>query len=243
MLSWPKSFFVIKLALIGKDINHSRSPGIYHSLFHGRVEYSLIDIAKEEDLPSFKDLVEYYRGINITSPYKKSYLNHIDTDHFVRSIGVINCIVFCPLGQVKGTNTDYFAIRDIFYRIRKKYMIKDVFILGDGTMSEVTQFFFNNHNISYGLLSRKRGDDITTMDFLPHSNALIINTCSRSFRFLGKLGENSIFWDYNYLFEPNRLYFEQNGQGKCYLDGLDLLYSQAYYATLFWDQHLGNLFR
>ena len=237
-LKYPKilalqgSISVFKLALIGKNISHSLSPGIYKKIIGNSIKYDLIDIKKEEELPRLDELKKIYRGINITTPYKKSYLNQVDTDDLSSQLGAINCISF--KSDTKGTNTDYFAVRDIFYDLKNKYLIENIFILGGGIMSQITQFFFDYNSLDYKVFSRQSGNNIAQMDFSDHRNSLIINTCSREFEFSGQINKTSIFWDYNYSFRPHQSYFDQNDQSFLYQDGHDLLYAQAKYSTYFW---------
>ncbi|MCY4643658.1 MAG: hypothetical protein OXB88_03480 [Bacteriovoracales bacterium] len=223
---------MIKLALVGKNISHSKSHLVYKKIFSEDIHYDLIDVRKEKELPPIRNLMKIYHGINITSPYKKSYFDEITVDNTAKKIGAINCISFQP--HPYGSNTDYFAIRDIFYQLKKTYLISHIFILGDGVMSKTTQYFFKFNDISYKVLSRKSGDNIKQVDFSGFDNSLVINTCSRDFEFLGKINKTSLFWDYNYSFDPHKLYFEKNDQLLLYKDGFDLLSIQAEYCLSFW---------
>ena len=44
----------IKLALLGKGISHSKSPEIYRRLISGSVQYDLLDVANEADIPGWQ---------------------------------------------------------------------------------------------------------------------------------------------------------------------------------------------
>lgn len=224
---------MVKLALIGKNITHSRSPSVYKKLLSFPVQYDLIDVQRREELPSLADLMKVYSGINITSPYKLDYFNLVSVDKRVQYLGAINCISFQQT-RPQGTNTDYFAIGDIFCTLKSERLIKKIFILGSGVMSKTTQFFFDVHHIPYQVLSRKSGDDIANQDFSADENSLIINACSREFEFSGQVNKTSLFWDYNYSFKIHQSYFEQNDQAFLYIDGHDLLCTQAKYAVYFW---------
>ena len=224
---------MVKLALIGKNIAHSQSPSTYEKLLTFPVQYDLINIQKREELPPLEKLGESYEGVNITSPYKQDYLSQVDVDKLAKNLGAINCISF-QQSRPQGTNTDYWAIRDIFRTLKDERIIENIFILGSGVMSKTTQFFFDNHHIMYKVLSRKSGDEMSHRDFSAYRNSLIINTCSRNFEFSGHLNETSLFWDYNYAFSPHQSYFDKNNQEFLYRDGYDLLYIQAKYSVYFW---------
>ena len=65
---------------------------------------------------------------------------------------------------------------------------------------------------------------------------LIINSCGREYKFDQPLLSNTVFYDYNYSHEFHNQFFKHSdGQ---YIDGLDLLKSQALYALSFWESCL-----
>ena len=66
---------MIKLALVGKDIQHSRSGEIYRRLLKTDIQYDLLDYENSALIPPAADLFKVYDGISITSPYKKHFLN------------------------------------------------------------------------------------------------------------------------------------------------------------------------
>ncbi len=61
-----------KLALIGKNISHSKSPEIYNKLLNNQVEYTLLDCDTVDAIPSLDELMKKFDGVSITSPYKES---------------------------------------------------------------------------------------------------------------------------------------------------------------------------
>jgi len=78
MLIWPESILNMnKFALVGKDISHSRSPEMYRKLISSDVKYDLLDYQSDLDIPTAVELLSKYDGINITSPYKKNFLNQV----------------------------------------------------------------------------------------------------------------------------------------------------------------------
>ena len=129
----------MKLGLIGKDISHSLSPKIYSELIKDYFSYDLIDHDSEDSLPTLKQLQEDgYSGINITSPYKKSYLNIASegkltlTDTALK-LNAINCLKITS-DIIYATNTDYIAIETLHSSLEK---FEDIILLGNGVMASL----------------------------------------------------------------------------------------------------------
>ncbi len=60
-------FHMHKLALIGKSIQHSRSPDIYKKLIGTLIQYDLLDYQHPNEIPSVDTLFKEYIGISITN--------------------------------------------------------------------------------------------------------------------------------------------------------------------------------
>lgn len=226
-----------KLALIGKNISHSRSPEMYRKLISTSIDYTLLDFNSPDDIPKARDLMAIYEGINITSPYKKHFLSEVKLTRNALEIGAINCLK--KEGEdIVGENTDYLAILDILQRLEKDYGELDIVVLGDGVMSVAVQVALKKMNIKYEVLSRKitqHFDQLNLADHFKNSKArsLIINACARDFIFHGKLPINAIFWDFNYNFEQQEKIVSP--KVSVYMDGLEMLERQAVYAVAFWS--------
>ncbi len=228
-----------KYALIGKDISHSRSPEMYRKLISKDVHYDLLDFKNPDEIPSAQKIFETYSGINITSPYKKHFLNQIELTENAKELGAVNCVKK-ENDKIIGENTDYLAIKDILKELKLTHQTLEVVILGDGVMSNVAQLALKKLNIGFKVLSRKLTKDFNQLNLnnyfsLENARPMIINTCAREYVFSGSLPKNSIFWDFNYN-------FPQHSQGifhqvEFYLDGLDMLERQAFYAVAFWSNH------
>ena len=225
---------MFRVGLIGKGIGHSKLFEFYRTLIPAPSDYVLLNIKNEEDLPPLSELAKTYQGINITTPYKRSYCNQAKMDSWTEELGAINCLSLRG-GEFRACNVDYFALRDIYFALRAERNFEHIFILGSGVMSQVTQQLFDRYQTPYRVLARAPGDDISSMDFAPYKNALVINACSREFVFSGRLNQGSLFWDYNYDFTPHQRHFEQAGQVFLYRDGLELLHRQGYYSLFFWE--------
>lgn len=224
----------LRLALIGKNISHSRSKIIYESLLNHPIHYDLIDVDNIEDLPPLSQLQKKYHGVNITSPYKKCYAGQIESSDLIKRIGAINCLFFKE-NIILGTNTDFQAIND-FFSVTHTSLKFHCIILGDGVMAKCTKVVLDEIGYTYEQYSRKSHGDITSLDLsgiVSSRKILVINCCSRDYLFQGKLPIYSWFWDFNYDFP-----FHQKtlpSQCELYVDGFALLKAQATYALKFWE--------
>ena len=231
----------MKLALIGKGIAHSASPSIYKKILGSQIEYDLIDIQDEARLPSLIDLATTYDGINITSPYKKSYLPHLNSlspeAHYLEAVNTI----FLKQNHFSGANTDYFAVETLLKKFKDDYPQSHILLLGSGVMAKLTQYVCQKLALDILQISRSTNPELEHLDLRPYhrlnSQLMVINACSRDFCFKGKTTGDEFFWDYNYRFFPhqNTLPFSF----KVYWDGQEMLNLQAEYAVKFWKENLG----
>lgn len=227
----------MKLALIGKNISHSKSPSIYKKLLGSAVQYTLLDYPDHRSIPNVKSLLDQYEGISITSPYKAHFVKDVlIEDPLVLKLGVINTLK--KVGEnIIGTNTDLVAIRLILKSLAAKFSKIHLIILGDGAMAQMTVAVAVENGFSFSQVSRKTNRDLSYLDLSSFEKALdqnvVINACSRDFIFQGQQSSSNIFWDYNYSFLPhqNTLPFHIIE----YHDGQEMLYLQAVAAIEFWD--------
>jgi shikimate dehydrogenase len=228
---------MIKLGLIGKNIQHSLSPSIYKKIYGPKISYDLLDFQNEDSIPNVEKLFETYSGINITSPYKTVFLKQVELTDNAKQLGAINCLKK-ENGIIIGENTDYLAIVEILNRWLLNYKFTEVAVLGDGVMAGVTTEALKKLNLKFKIFSRKKTPDFNSLDLKSvlnlHENdsLLVINTCSRDYTFSGSLPLNTIFWDYNYNFTPHN---SLKQKVKLYCDGQEMLELQAQYAVAFWS--------
>lgn len=225
-----------RLALVGCNISHSRSPEIYRNLISPDIVYDLLDFKKEKEIPSLEELFKNYDGINITSPYKKHFLKEVNLSLVAKKTGSINCLKKIN-NEVYGENTDYFAIRDILLNLIKEKGPLEIGILGDGVMSQVLSEVLKELGSDFLLFSRKKTKDFSQLNLKKYFSEnlrqlLIINTCAREYIFSGELPSKAIFWDFNYDLPTLHL---KNLMQNEYVDGRDLLLRQASYALTFWS--------
>jgi len=223
----------LKLALVGKDIQHSKSQQMYEELLQTSVDYTLLDYRLESEIPPLKDLMQEFQGVSITAPYKHVFLSQCKVEDAFLKLGAINCVGISE-GSLFRTNTDYLALEEI---IKNEFAsFSKIILLGDGAMARITIALFRELAIPFEQFSRKLSDNFDTINFLEYADQvkdlLIINACGRSFQFNQELKSNMLFYDYNYSHEYHMNFFK-NSRGK-YVDGLGLLKSQARYALKFW---------
>ena len=235
-----------KLALIGKNIQHSRSPDIYRKILGTTIQYDLLDFENINDIPNAKDLLAIYDGVSVTSPYKKHFLPQVKLTNRAELLGAINCLKSSS-GIIYGENTDFLAIQNILFEMIKKYNQLNIIILGDGVMSNVTrQALVNFDTILFKVVSRKTFEhfgrlnlsDIFKSNFSNRNQNLVINTCSRDFTYKGEIDHETIFWDYNYNFGHQLPLV--SSQVHQFIDGMPMLELQARYALSFWSDITDN---
>lgn len=221
---------MINLALLGKNIKHSKSAMIYQSLLDEKVKYHLLDYQNEKEVPRLEDLFIQHDldGLSITSPYKRLFSSEIT-----------NCIKK-DKKDFLFTNTDYSALKDLFIQLMGEYGKIHVAILGNGAMSSITKKFLVEKNIEFNIFCRREIPDLkgfNLKNFFSNlktnfNKAIIVNSCAREFVFEGDLPSDCIFWDYNYDFSPHQTTLPDKVEK--YLDGFGLLELQARYAIKFW---------
>jgi shikimate dehydrogenase len=219
---------VIHLGLLGKDISHSRSQEMYEGILARKIDYTLFDYSSEKDIPKVEKLFETVQGLSITAPYKKYYLETVVLSDEIKELGAINCIKKSK-DEFFGTNTDFLAVKDLI----SDFSYDSIALLGNGSMASITKAVLKERNISFKQYFRQRDGDISELDLSSSKNVLVINSCSRSFLFKGKLSEDSTFWDYNYSSKEQEEVIRNIGIN--YVDGLSLLKKQAEHALKFWN--------
>jgi len=233
----------LKLGLLGYPIAHSLSPKLYRDLLgHRLTSYDLFPFSEKREVPPLSYFKERLDGLNITSPYKNHFIDQVTIPSpLVKKIGAVNTLAFAG-EEVFATNTDLVAVEEILKRYKKQYSDLELIILGDGVMGQMTALVAENLLLPFRQFSRKKNPDIEHMDFSflskGSSQILIINACSRAFKFQGRFSGKELFWDYNYNFPSHQHIITQV---KSYNDGQELLELQARAAIKFWNEVIPKL--
>jgi len=224
---------MIKLALLGKDIQHSKSPEMYKKIYDQEIDYQFIDKQSPEEIPDLEEIFSNVNGLSITAPYKEHFLSSVSMKDDIEKLHAINCIKFDGK-KFCATNTDYTAMSEILNEL--DFRDKEIFILGSGAMARITKIFLESEGKIFSQISRREDGDITSVNLIERKqtdqDTLVINSCARSYEFSGSLPINTTFWDYNYSHNHNKEYVEKIAE---YVDGIDLLFRQAIHATHFWN--------
>ncbi len=133
-----KKFFVI-----GNNTSNSLSPIIFNYWFKKyniKAKYTFVETNKNNFNEKIKEKINDFRtsGFNITIPFKKNIIKHLDNqDPHSRKIGAVNCVTIKK--KIKGTNTDWIGfLNSINYKkINKKNRI---IILGYGGAGQAIHY-------------------------------------------------------------------------------------------------------
>ncbi len=132
---------IIRAGLIGRGIGLSRSPAMH--MAEGKAlglgyRYDLFDPdAMHGPEPPLADMLERARmaglaGINITHPYKKAVVEHLDSlSDAARRVGAVNTVVF-EAGRQGGHNTDFWGFAEGMRRGLPDAGLGTVLLLGAG---------------------------------------------------------------------------------------------------------------
>lgn len=156
-----------RYGLVGEKLSHSLSPGIHSFLFKElkiNAQYDLLEV-KPEELTNLLDNLKSrgYLGVNVTIPYKKEILAHLDSlsDEAVH-IGAVNTI--CIADGYRGYNTDY----DGFGMALEEYGVNTegarCAVLGSGGAARAVVAYLEDHGAS-GITIVSRDPDSAILKF------------------------------------------------------------------------------
>jgi len=242
-----------KLGLIGTPISHSFSKLYFDTKFKNEnitdFHYSLYDIKNIEQLD--KIYTDNLIGLNVTQPYKKEVLKHLDIlDLLVQTTQSANTIFINPKNKKKsGFNTDVIG----FEALLSHLIIPDntkALILGSGGVSNTISYVLSKNNIEHKIVSRKPNKHTIIYKELNNQISdfkLIINTTP-----LGQYPNNnscpSIPYDLishhhqciDLIYNPGKTLFLQKmeHQGASIFNGKKMLIAQAEASWTIWNNML-----
>lgn len=223
---------MIRLGLVGKNLKHSKSQEIYEKILGEKLDYKFLDYNSENEIPSLESIFTFLDGLSITAPYKSHFISELKLSPEIKNLGAVNCIRKRN-GFFEGNNSDYLALKDIFLNLNL-FQFSKIIILGDGAMANITKAILQESHLIFDQFSRKLNSNFSQLDieqiYSGSKKIFIINTCSRSYVYTGKLPAGAIFYDYNYSHEHEKIIPREDVQ---YFDGLTLLRQQAEYAVHF----------
>ena len=162
----------MKCGLLGRKLSHSYSPFI-HSLL-GEYDYDLFE-AEPAELGSFISRTEI-SGFNVTIPYKKDIIPHLDElSDVAKKLGAVNTVVRRTDGRLVGHNTDYYGFRSLLEKSRIPVSGKKVLVLGSGGASNTVVHVLHELGANVVVISRSGEDNYRNIR--RHRDAdVIVNT-------------------------------------------------------------------
>jgi len=241
------------LGLLGKDIQRSNSPALFARFFQEAglkdLSYDLFDLSGPELIPDLlaeEDLL----GFNVTSPYKKEIIQHIDSlSEEAALTGAVNTVVWNDNIWI-GHNTDVIGVRATLDKLDLKADYPAI-IMGNGGASKAVQYVLKERGFEYRVFSRISRDGSfryyqLTKDMVRESQ-LIVNTT-----LLGKpphedkmpaipylvLTEQHVLFDLNYIPSVSAFMRMADKYGARSINGDLMLESQARASWEIWKEAL-----
>ena len=132
---------MIKAAVIGHPIAHSKSPRIHNHWIHRHGidgHYGSFDVMTQ-DLGDFIKArqQESYAGFNVTLPHKIAVMEYCGSlTNDARAVGAVNMVTLHQSGMVEGHNTDaYGFLQNLIKNAGEGWAEKPALVLGAGGAS------------------------------------------------------------------------------------------------------------
>ncbi len=127
-----------RYALIGEKLGHSLSVPIHQAICQRMgiaADYRLIEIPREQFVPTVKELIRELDGFNVTIPYKEEVMPLLeDISPEARAIGAVNTVV--KGDKVCGHNTDILGFTAMLRRYGIDPAGQHCYVLGGGGTSK-----------------------------------------------------------------------------------------------------------
>lgn len=147
-----------RYALLGEKISHSFSP-ILHNYIYKKLNlndtYELISASKDEvNMVIDKVRSGYYKGINVTIPYKALVMDYLDyIDPKAIKIGAVNTIKN-ENGKLVGYNTDYYGFKGELEKYNINPLNGKTYVLGNGGAAKAVITYLDDINANYEIVAR-----------------------------------------------------------------------------------------
>jgi len=241
-----------KFGLVGKKISYSFSETYFKNKFQkeniANANYSNYDINCIDD---FSEIIKdkSIKGLNVTIPYKKEVIQHLDLlNSTACQIGAVNTIKVMSDGKLKGYNTDYYGFEKSLQPLLKKHHNKAL-ILGTGGASKAVAYALERLHINYKFVSREqKTNELTYTSLKPEhfSEHTIIINCTPLGTFPNinncpnipykNVTSRHLFYDL--IYNPEETLFLKKGkdQGATTINGEQMLKFQAEKAWEIWNR-------
>ena len=136
---------MLKYAVIGHPVGHSRSPGMHNAAFSRcgiDAEYLKLEVAPEEFPEFLRFAVKNLAGFNLTVPHKQIILPYLDEiAPEAEKIGSVNTVKILPGGGLAGCSTDGIGFEEaVRYRLGMELTRRSCLLLGCGGAARAVAF-------------------------------------------------------------------------------------------------------
>ena len=247
-----------KYLVVGDPIEHSLSPDIHNYWLNKNNINAIYEkkLIKKEEIPEIINLLKNgnLNGINITVPYKKDFVQHVDSlSAEAKETNSINTI-YCADGRLIGHNTDIagfeLSIRHCKYDANKKKAL----IIGAGGVvpsiivalkkMNIEKIFVKNRSENNAINLKKKFPEINLIDWNKTIDVdMIINATSIGLKKgekldidLKKFGENKFFYDVIYNPKETNFLLDARKLGNLAENGKMMFIYQAHQAFSVWHK-------
>ncbi len=221
-----------KYLVVGKPIDHSLSPNL-HNYWFRKHEIDATYEKREISLESIPSLIEEIRtgkisGINITVPFKKEFISHLDKLSPEASKTQSVNTLYLEKDKIVGHNTDIEGFVKSLKKINFDISNKNAFILGSGGVVPSIICALNEMNISeISLCNRTKSKaedlknlfkkihivnwgDIPGFDIIINATSLGLNKSDKINLDFTNIGKNKLFYDV--IYNPGETGFLKAGK-------------------------------
>jgi len=136
---------MLKYAVIGHPVGHSRSPGMQNAGFRAcgiDAEYLKLEVAPEEFPLYIGFAVKNLAGFNLTVPHKQMILPYLDgIDPDAEKIGSVNTVKILPGGKLVGCSTDGVGFEEaVRFKLGMSLRGRRCLLLGCGGAARAVAF-------------------------------------------------------------------------------------------------------
>ena len=244
-----------KFGLIGYPLSHSFSKKYFDKKFRREglddCEYANYELPSLSDFRELlnmeqKDLI----GLNVTIPYKEQIIRYLDSlDDSAQKVGAVNVIKLTSDNRKIGYNSDYYGFRSSLQNWLPRNGPIKALVLGSGGASKAVVAVLKDFNLSYQIVSRKKGVGIVDYDqtkelkLLEHYKLVINTTPLGMYPQIGQAPDLSYqditdqHFLYDLVYNPEETLFLQRGKtrGAKIKNGLEMLFLQAEKSWEIWS--------
>lgn len=256
--------------LIGNPVSKSLSPTIHNTSFKWKRQNSTYLTFKVDNLENAIEGIKALdiKGFNVTTPYKEEVIKYLDEiDELAENIGAVNTVIN-DKGKLKGFNTDGLGFLKSLKERDISLTNKSILILGAGGASRGVSMTLASRDIaklSITNRTRLKGERLVSdirdhykdkdiefvgKDIIKDEYDIVVNTTSIGmFPNVDNMpidpyifNKKTLIYDIVYKPKPTLFLKEAKNQGKCTIDGLDMLIYQGLLSQNVWLTEKNDIF-